>query len=141
MSQSWTDSIPTGTDQVSTDLTAMSNNFACLKSLFSGASAPADLVAGMPWFNTTKKNLQIRNQANNAWLAVMYSDNLQKIWVYRNTAPDGWAIDSAVVDVVLALKGGAQAYNCNGGTLAGTWTQPDCTLTLAMEVQELMLTQ
>jgi microcystin-dependent protein len=41
------------------------------------------------------------------------------------------AIDSAVTDCVTALKGGSNAYNANGGMLAGTWTQPGYTLTTA----------
>ena len=47
-----------------------------------------------------------------------------KMYFYQDTAPTGWTYDSAVVDRVLSVKGGAQAYNANGGTEAGTWTQP-----------------
>jgi hypothetical protein len=59
----------------------------------------------------------------------MIADASHKIWVYRNTAPDGWAIDAAITDVVLALKGGS--YGATGGAQVGTWTQPDCTLSVA----------
>lgn len=52
----------------------------------------------------------------------------RKLWLYENTAPTGWTIE-AVTDGVLAVKGGAQAYNANGGTEAGTWTQPNHTHT------------
>jgi hypothetical protein len=131
MSQTFTDDCYAAAHQAATDLQAFENNFAALKSMFSGATAPADLVAGMHWFDTTKKLLKVRNDANDAWMGIMCGDTSHKIWVYRNTAPDGWAIDAAVTDTVLALKGGSQAYNANGGTLAGTWTQPDCTLTTA----------
>jgi hypothetical protein len=131
MSQTFTDDCYAAAHQAATDLQSFENNFAALKSMFSGATAPADLVAGMHWFDTTKKLLKMRNDANDAWMGIMCGDTSHKIWVYRNTAPDGWAIDSAVTDTVIALKGGSQAYNANGGTLAGTWTQPDCTLTTA----------
>jgi hypothetical protein len=40
----------------------------------------------------------------------------------QNTAPTGWTIDVNHTDAVLALKGGSNAYNANGGTSAGTWT-------------------
>jgi hypothetical protein len=116
---------------VISDMQQMENNFAALKSMFSGASAPPDLVAGMLWFHTTNKIPKIRNNANDAWLGVMQGDASHKLWVYRNTAPDGWAVDSGVTDSVLALKGGSQAYNANGGTTGGTWTQPDCALSEA----------
>lgn len=52
-----------------------------------------------------------------------------KTWFYADSAPDGWTIDVTVADALLALKGGSQAYNVDGGNLAGTWTQPNHTLT------------
>jgi len=54
-----------------------------------------------------------------------------KVWFYADSAPDGWTIDATVADALLALKGGSQAYNVDGGNLAGTWTQPGHTLTEA----------
>lgn len=54
-----------------------------------------------------------------------------KTWFYADSAPDGWTIDATVADALLALKGGSQAYNVDGGNLAGTWTQPNHTLTEA----------
>jgi len=54
-----------------------------------------------------------------------------KMWFYQNTAPTGWTIDTTPADGLLAVKGGSQAYNVNGGNQAGTWTQPDCTLSAA----------
>ena len=56
-----------------------------------------------------------------------------KMYFYQDTAPTGWTYDSAVVDRVLSVKGGAQAYNANGGTEAGTWTQPG----YALKVSEM----
>jgi len=48
-----------------------------------------------------------------------------KAYFYQNTAPTGWTVDATPADAVLAVKGGAQAYNANGGQLIGTWTQLD----------------
>lgn len=45
-----------------------------------------------------------------------------KMWFYQNTAPIGWTLDATPSDDLLAVKGGAQAYNALGGTGAGTWT-------------------
>jgi len=128
MSQTFTDDCYGSGHVAAVDLQAFEDNFAALKSMFSGASAPSNQVAGMMWFDTAKKLPKVRNNTNSAWLGVMAADNLHKIWVYRNTAPDGWAVDSSVADVVCALKGGAQGYNVNGGVTAGTWIQPDHTL-------------
>ncbi len=48
----------------------------------------------------------------------------RKLYLYENTAPTGWTIVS-VTDRVLAVKGGANAYNVNGGNPGGAWAQPD----------------
>lgn len=46
-------------------------------------------------------------------------------WFYLNTAPPGWKVLSTGADTVLAVSGGTQAFNINGGTAGGTWTQPN----------------
>ena len=48
-----------------------------------------------------------------------------RTWFGQNTAPSGWTIDATAADGLIAVKGGAQAYNVAGGGRAGTWTQPD----------------
>jgi hypothetical protein len=37
------------------------------------------------------------------------------IWMYLNTAPPGWKALATGADMVLAISGGAAAYNVNGG--------------------------
>jgi len=98
-----------------------------LQSSFSGGSAPSNIVAFMPWGDTAK-GLKRRNIGNTAWLAILHGDANQKMWVYRNDTCEGWVIDATVTDRVLAVKGGSNAYNVNGGVAAGTWTQPGHTL-------------
>lgn len=122
MSQYWTDDTYAASHTGTTDLQNMENNFQCLKSMFSGSSAPSWNVVGMPWFDTTNKILKIRNSANSAWLGVMYGNSNNKIWMYSNAATDGWTVYSTLNDRILAIKGGTQAYNISGGTAGGTWT-------------------
>lgn len=123
--QNFTDDCYASSHQAAVDLQAYENNFAALKSCFSGLTAPSNIVAGMQWYDTTKKVTKRRDYGNAAWHGLMHGDTSQKIWVYRNAAMEGWAIDSvSCTDAVLALKGGTQYYNVNGGTNAGTWTQP-----------------
>ncbi len=129
MAQTWTDDVFAAGHVGQTDLQNMENNFTALKSMFSGASAPANPVAGMPWFDTTKKVMKQRNAGDSAWIGLMHGDTSQKMWVYRNAAMDGWAIDSSVTDKVLALKGGS-TYT-TGGASAGSWTLPDHTLAVS----------
>ena len=50
-------------------------------------------------------------------------------WFYLNTAPPGWKVTATGADSVLGVSGGANAYNANGGTAGGTWTQPTHTHT------------
>lgn len=131
MAQNFTADSFGAANQGQSDLQVMENNFEVLRSNFSGASAPSTIVEGTPWFDTAQNILKIRNAADDGWLGVMYGTSSTKVWIYENVARNGWAIDTAVYDCVLALKGGSQAYNANGGTLAGTWTQPNHTLTEA----------
>jgi hypothetical protein len=105
-----------------TDLQNMENNFLALKTLFSGSSAPANSTGGMPWFDTGKKILKLRNSTNGAWLGLMSATTAPRFWVYAHNAEDGWVVETTVSDRVIAIKGGSQAYNATGGTLQGSWT-------------------
>ena len=97
----------------------MEDNFEVLKSSFSGLAAPSEIEAGQLWFDTSKKILKVRNQADNAWLGVMYGNVSFKIWMYLNAAEDGWVQDSGITDRVLGIKGGSTYLT--GGTLASSW--------------------
>ena len=70
MAQTYNDAVPASTRNALEDLTAIRNNFAALKSCFSGATAPPNPVAGMWWYDTTANMLKIRNEANDARLNV-----------------------------------------------------------------------
>jgi len=52
---------------VRTDINAA---FAAIRSSNSGAVAPASVVAGQLWFNTTTGQLQMRNAGNTAWVGM-----------------------------------------------------------------------
>jgi hypothetical protein len=71
MSQVWNDNTYDASGhQITVDMQAIEDNFACLKSMFSGASAPSDPVAGMLWLDTTNHILKQRNETNNAWISI-----------------------------------------------------------------------
>lgn len=70
MSQDWTDDCFASGHAAQEDLQNIEDNFACLKSLFSGASAPSSPVAGLLWLDTTNHLLMVRNEANDAWLTL-----------------------------------------------------------------------
>lgn len=69
MSQTYTDDCFASGHAGLTDLQNMENNFAALKSAFSGVSAPPNPVGGMWWLDTTTHILKLRNEANDAWLS------------------------------------------------------------------------
>ena len=107
MSQNYTINSYQGDHNAASDLQNMENNFEVLRSTFTGSSAPANAVAGKMWFDTSaNKRLKVRNNANNDWLGVMTGTAALKIWIYSNSAEDGWAIDGGVTDKVIAIKGG-----------------------------------
>jgi len=122
MSQTYEPNIYQSDHAAQTDLGNIEANFATLRSSFSGASAPSGPVPFQLFGDTTDETLQFRNADDNAWFGLMHGDNAQKIYVYRNDAMEGMAIDSSVSDKVLAVKGGA-TYT-TGGATAGTWTSP-----------------
>jgi hypothetical protein len=51
-----------------------------------------------------------------------FGANTNILWVYKNTAMSGWAVKADVTDVVLAVKGGSEDYDVDGGNVAGSWT-------------------
>ena len=118
MSQAWTDNIPVVTNDAQADLEDMKDNFACLKSSFSGTTAPANAVEGQIYRNTTYSNW--RGYTGAAWVGMMVGDASQKMWVYRDSAMTGWVVDSSVTDKVLSIKGGS-TYT-TGAATAGSWT-------------------
>lgn len=88
-----------------TDLQNIENNFAALKSSFSGANAPSDLVAGMWWFDTTANILKLRNEANDAW---------QSVWDLANNKPIIANLANEITDTMVAAanKDGAANVAC-----------------------------
>ena len=121
MSQTWTDDPFSSGNVGQTDLQNIENNLLSLKSNFSGTSAPSNAVAGMHWYDSGTGNKVMKMYLDSSWVAYMHGDSSQKILVYRNTAMDGWSIDSSsATDRVVALKGGS-TYT-TGGANAGSWT-------------------
>ena len=138
MSQSFTDNVYVGTNVVLTNLGLANDNFAALKSSFSGASTPSNTIAGMWWFDTTTNILKIRNEANNAW---------QSVWNFANNKPVITNLSNEITNAMCAaaLKdpavgtaglrtlgtGGAQACAGNDSRLSNTRIPTDATVSQA----------
>ena len=82
-------------------------------------------VAGAISYDTTTS--LIMRDTGSALSSISGFPSGTKMFFYQNLAPAGWTIDDSVADKVLAVKGGSEAYNVDGGNTAGTWTQPDHT--------------
>lgn len=97
MSQNYSDDVFGSTQQVQTNMQQIEDNFACLKSSFSGAAAPPDPVAGMWWFDTDANILKLRNEDNNAWLS---------IWDLANNKP---VVTNLSAEITLAMMAASAA--------------------------------
>jgi len=120
MTQGFVDNCYGRGHNAASDLQNMENNFAALRSSFSGSGSPSNPVAFQLWGDSTKEVLKCRDRLNANWLGLMHADASQKTWVYRDSAMDGWSVDSSVTDKVLAVKGGT-TYTAGAAT-AGSWT-------------------
>lgn len=78
MSQLYTDECFGMNHVVETDMQNTKDNFAALKSAFSGVTTPPDTIAGMWWYDTTANILKLRNEANTDW---------QSIWDFNSNKP------------------------------------------------------
>ena len=103
--QTYVDDCYDSTHTATTDLQAFEDNFAALKSAFSGATEPANTVAGMWWFDTTANILKLRNEANNAW---------QSVWDFANNKPVITNLSAEITDAMIATanKDGAAGTAC-----------------------------
>jgi hypothetical protein len=105
MSQTYTDDCFTLAGNARTQLQAFEDNFAALKSSFSGASQPANTVAGMWWYDTTAHILKVRNEANSAWLSVWDLANNKPVITNLSNEITGAMIAAAVKDPVAGTAG------------------------------------
>jgi len=125
MAQNYTIDVYDSAHTAATDLQNIENNFAVLKSNHSGAATPSNTEAGMLWADidsgaSNELVLKVRDDGDATWFGLLHGDATHIILVYRNTALDGWAIDSSASDRAVAVKGGA-TYT-TGGANAGSWT-------------------
>ena len=102
MSQTYVDDCYGSAHTATTDLQAFEDNFAALKSAFSGATEPANTVAGMWWFDTTANILKLRNEANNAWQSVWDFANNKPVIANLSNEITGAMISSAIKDAAAA---------------------------------------
>jgi hypothetical protein len=104
MSQVFTDDCFNSSHQALTDLQAFEDNFAALKSAFSGPNTPANTVPGMFWYNTTTHILYIRNEANSAWLAVFDLANNKPVIANLSNEITAAMLSAAIKDAAAGVS-------------------------------------
>jgi len=119
MSQDYSDDVFGTTQQVQTNMQQIEDNFAALKSAFSGTSSPPDPIGGMWWLDTTTHLLKVRNEANNAWLSVWDMANNKPIIANLSNEITGAMIASSIKDAAagtasLRTLGTASTSACAG---------------------------
>jgi len=97
MTQGWTSDVFAGTHIAQTDLQNIETNFACLRSTFSGSSAPASPVGYQFWGDSANTLLKIRDSSNASWLS-LFNCNTGKI------ATGAVSSDSLAADAVTSAK-------------------------------------
>ncbi len=112
MSQNFTDDCFAGSHVAQEDLQNIENNFAALKSSFSGGSAPANPVAGMWWFDTSANILKIRNEANSAWLDMYDFANQRVLMALR-------VVSTVVGGTGISVSGNLASGNVTVGISSG----------------------
>ena len=115
-----------GHKPASSDLDAMEVNFAALKTMQSGPIDPSSPAAFMLWGDETEKFVRMRSHSNSMWQGLFHGDVDQKMWVYKDSAMAGYAVDSSVGDKVLSIKhkDGTGTYAVGGDDTQGTWNIP-----------------
>ena len=119
MSQTFTDNCFASGNIALTDLQNMENNFAALKSSFSGALAPSNTIAGMFWYDTTANILKQRNELDTAWISIWDLANNKPIITNLSNEITGAMIAAAIKDAAggtpsLRTLGTAATAACAG---------------------------
>ena len=105
MSQDYVDDVYDSTFVVQTTMANIEKNFAALKSSFSGATAPSNLIAGMWWFDTMTNILKLRNEANNAWQSVWNFSSNKPVISNLSNEITGAMIAAAIKDPAAGIAG------------------------------------
>lgn len=101
--QTYYDNVYAGGMVVQTSMQCIEDNFAALKSTFSGAAAPNNPAGGMLWLDTTNNLLKQRDVANAAWITLW--DMTKTTWLAMLLANLGSAINGDRGDITVSGSG------------------------------------
>lgn len=134
MADQWNDNMPAMGNQISADVPDIEENFGHIKSSFtrifetwseaSGGNAAAKFDSATGFSDGTYNYEFPTNPTIAAHSVIMLGNSSTIAWFYLNTAPPGWKVLSTGADTVIAVAGGAQGYNVDGGNVdsVADWT-------------------
>lgn len=121
--------IPALPNQVAEDIPDIKENLEFHKDAFEriietwsdsdNSSAKLDTVPG---FNDGTYNYEFPTNGVAGHSVIMLGDSDTIVWMYLNAAPPGWKVTATGADTVLAVAGGAAAYNDDGGKAGGSFS-------------------
>lgn len=116
MAQNWT--TPAGTDPANLAIkVALPDRDESLRTLFSGASAPANPVAYQLWADTATKTLKQRNAANSAWVELLpLADSVRLQLAFRLSG----ALAAEVLQIPMPMAGNVEKVQVVGSVATST---------------------
>jgi len=133
MADQWNDNIPAMGDQISADIPDIEENMGHMRSSFerifetwsltTGGNATSKFDSAVGFYDGTY-NYEFPTNGVGADSVIMLGDSDTVVWMYLNTAPPGWKALATGADTVLAVAGGTEDYNVDGGNpdSSATWT-------------------
>lgn len=119
---------PAGTDSQSVAiLTRLVDRDEALRTLHSGATEPSSIVADMLWVDTTNNQIQKRNGANTAWIAILPRDNIiRTVFTYQASGAIGagelqFAAATAMIIEKVVIVPNTTTTGSSGGSKAWTF--------------------
>lgn len=97
-----------------------------IRSTNSGASAPANIFANMLWYDTGTNELKMRNEANNAWIVLLQSDQTNN------------RVNIITDDIQAATSGGTEVKNSSGTTILSLQPPTQSTAETGTETTQVM---
>ena len=125
MADQWNANIPAVGNQVAEDIADIKENLEHAKDAFqrifetwsdAAAGNASAVLESSVGFSDGIYTYDFPTNSIAAHSLIMLGNSSTILWMYLNAAPPGWKVLTTGTDTVLAVSGGTEAYNENGGT-------------------------
>ena len=104
----------------------INNALLAIVSTNSGSSQPSTMFANQLWYDTTNNQLKMRNEANNAWIVLLESDQTNA------------RVNIITDDIQAATSGGTDVKNSSGTTILSLTVPTQSTAETGTETTQVM---